>query len=637
MKNLIITLISILLFVSHSPAQQKDSIARHPAAVVLSGDTLLHIYSGIGTFSAQQRAETISLRLKEIVEKNIHPSLIRTEEANGYRLISIAGIDIMAVTDNDAVINGRQPEVLTEEYVRIMRIAIMKAEQVYSMQNILLSIGTVAVLLTAAIFLFWGMRRIFPRWYAAVERWEKNFLKPFTLRSHELISEETISLFLVVLSKGIRLAVSLAVVYLFSTYSLSLLPWTKHWNIGPVLTGIFLTLFSTIALAAGFKLLNALFASVIGKIRSWKGTLIKPVKLKSVELLSEERLAELFEGGFKSVRLLFLAVFVYFYLTVIFTLFEFTQSWSSILLGYITKPVWNVINAVITYIPNLFFIVVIGYAARLIIKFTRLLFSEIQKGNLTVTGFNADWGEPTYKIIRFLIVAFAAVIIFPYLPGSETAAFEGISVFLGVLISLGSSSAVSNIVAGIVLTYMSPFKIGDRVKIADTVGDITAKTLFVTHVRTIKNVDISIPNAIVLGNHIVNFSTSAANRGLILHTTVTIGYDVPWKKVHELLNAAAAATENILSEPKPYVLQTSLDDFYVSYELNAYTDKPNAMAATYSMLHQNIQDAFNRAGVEITSPHFAAVRDGNKTTIPDDYLPRDYQTPGFRVFHFNNK
>ena len=157
------------------------------------------------------------------------------------------------------------------------------------------------------------------------------------------------------------------------------------------------------------------------------------------------------------------------------------------------------------------------------------------------------------------------------------------------------------------------------------------KTLLVTRIRTIKNVDITVPNAMVLSSHITNFSSSAQDYGLILHTTVTIGYDAPWRQVHELLIAAAQATGNILEQPVPFVLQTSLDDFYVSYQINAYTDKPSVMARTYSELHQNIQEKFNEGGIEIMSPHYSTLRDGNQTTIPESYLPESYKQPTFRV------
>jgi small-conductance mechanosensitive channel len=220
--------------------------------------------------------------------------------------------------------------------------------------------------------------------------------------------------------------------------------------------------------------------------------------------------------------------------------------------------------------------VVIVVVVFYLLKFIHLFFTGIERGAIRFRGFYREWADPTYKIVRFMVIIFAAIMIYPYMPGSDTAAFKGISIFLGVLISFGSSSAIANVVAGIVMTYMRPFHIGDRVKIADTMGDVIAKTLLVTRVRTIKNVDITVPNAMVLSSHIINFSSSANRRGVILHTAVTIGYDVPWKKVHELLIAAADGVERIQEEPKPFVLQTGLNDYHVTYELNAYTDKPRS-------------------------------------------------------------
>jgi small-conductance mechanosensitive channel len=187
------------------------------------------------------------------------------------------------------------------------------------------------------------------------------------------------------------------------------------------------------------------------------------------------------------------------------------------------------------------------------------------------------------------------------------------------------------VVAGVVLTYTRAFLVGDRVRIGDTEGDVVRRSLLVTKVRTIKNVEITIPNGTVLASPIINFTTHAATHGLILHTTVTIGYDAPWRRVHELLIAAARATEHVLQDPAPFVFQTSLDDSYVSYQINAYTDRPAVMADTYSLLHQNIQDQFNRAGVEIMSPHYKALRDGNRVTIPAEHLPSSYHAPAFRV------
>jgi small-conductance mechanosensitive channel len=202
---------------------------------------------------------------------------------------------------------------------------------------------------------------------------------------------------------------------------------------------------------------------------------------------------------------------------------------------------------------------------------------------------------------------------------------------VGVLFSLGSQSAVSNMIAGFALTYRRAFKIGDRVKIADFTGDVIETRLQVTILRTIKNEEIVVPNAMIMNGHVINYSAEAKERGLILHTTVTIGYDAPWRRVHELLLQAAETTEGVLREPAPFILQKSLDDFYVTYELNAYTDQSHGMTQIYSLLHQNIQDSFNKGGVEIMSPHYAQLRDGNKVTIPASYLPQDYVPGGLRI------
>lgn len=325
-------------------------------------------------------------------------------------------------------------------------------------------------------------------------------------------------------------------------------------------------------------------------------------------------------------------VLFYIYIPLVFSFFPWTRSVGATLLGYVLGPIKFGLNAFVAYLPNLLIVFVVICFSYLAVRVARFIFREIERGTIGWPGFYPEWAMPTFKIVELLIVAFALVLIFPYLPGSDSPAFKGVSIFLGVLFSLGSTSAVANIVAGVILTYTRAFRTGDRVRIADTVGDVTGKTLLATYVRTIKNVDITIPNALVLGSHIVNFSTSAQGQPLILHTTVTIGYDAPWRQVHALLTEAAAATPAILREPKPFVLQTALDDFYVAYEINAYTDQPNRMATIYSDLHQNIQDKFNEAGVEITSPHYSAIRDGNRTAIPETYLPPEYVPSAFRLF-----
>jgi len=219
-------------------------------------------------------------------------------------------------------------------------------------------------------------------------------------------------------------------------------------------------------------------------------------------------------------------------------------------------------------------------------------------------------------VLRVLVYAFVFVVIFPYSPGSDSAVFQGVSIFIGILFSLGSSSAVANAVAGLVITYMRPFKVGDRVKISEITGDIIEKSFLVTRIKTVKNEIITLPNASVLSSHTMNYSTVQENSGVILHTTITIGYNEPWRNVHEALIQAAHNTSGILHDPKPFVLQKSLDDFYIAYEINGYTRDVHYMDFIYSDLHTNIQDVFAEKNIEIMSPHYRSLRDGDSTTIP---------------------
>lgn len=405
----------------------------------------------------------------------------------------------------------------------------------------------------------------------------------------------------------------------------------KAYSMRTILFGALYSLLATLALIVALAVINHFLPKIVATIESWRGAYIRSIRIQSIEVINEERIAALIISLVRGIRAILMLGLFYLYIPLVLSFFPWTRGMATQLFEYILTPIEKVGLSFVSYLPNIFFLLVIGAVTHYAIKFIRFLFAEVEKQTITIPGFYHDWADPTFKIVRFLMIAFAAVVAFPYLPGSDSPAFKGVSVFLGVLFSLGSSSAVSNVVAGVILTYMRAFKLGDRVKIADTVGDVVEKTLLVTRIRTIKNVDVTVPNAMVLGSHITNFSSSAQSYGLILHTTVTIGYDAPWRQVHELLISAALATENILELPAPFVLQTSLDDFYVSYQINAYTDKPSVMARTYSELHQNIQEKFNEAGVEIMSPHYSSLRDGNMTTVPESYLSDSYKPPPFMV------
>jgi small-conductance mechanosensitive channel len=288
-------------------------------------------------------------------------------------------------------------------------------------------------------------------------------------------------------------------------------------------------------------------------------------------------------------------------------------------------------ESVVNYLPNLLVIAVIAMITNYVIRLVRLIFSQIRKGDVKIPGFYPDWADPTAKLIRILLLILALIAAFPYLPGATSPAFRGITIFVGVLLSLGSSSAVASAIAGVILTYMRSFLVGDWVQIGDTTGEVLERTLLVTRLLTPKAEVITIPNSTVMSGSVKNYSTEAKKAGVIFYTTVTIGFDAPWRTVHQLLISAALATEHVLRQPIPFVLQRSLDDFYVTYELNAYTDTPREVLNIYSALHRNIQDEFNSAGVEICSPHFSSLRDGNTIAIPEKYIKPDYKAPAFRM------
>ncbi|QJD95416.1 mechanosensitive ion channel [Mucilaginibacter robiniae] len=367
--------------------------------------------------------------------------------------------------------------------------------------------------------------------------------------------------------------------------------------------------------------INRLFRWSLSKTKVERAWYSSGIKIKNYELLNAEQELGALHFIINIIKWVLIVLLVYLALPILFGIFPFTKDLSATLVGYVTSPLKRIGLGIWNYIPNLVTILVLVVIFRYVLRFFRYVKTEIEKERLTIPGFYADWANPTYQILRVLVLAFMLIVIFPYMPGSDSPIFKGVSVFVGVLFTFGSAGALGNIVAGLVLTYMRAFRLGDRVKIGEVTGDIIGRTLLVTRIRTIQNEIISIPNSTVMSNHTVNYSADAAVNGLIIHTTVSIGYDAPWRQVHQLLINAAIATPMIEAEPKPYVLQTSLDDYYVSYRINAFTRAPNKQAVIYSYLHQNIQDQFNQAGVEIMSPHYRALRDGSPSTIPTEHLP----------------
>jgi len=361
---------------------------------------------------------------------------------------------------------------------------------------------------------------------------------------------------------------------------------------------------------------NWLFRRVKVRIVKLRNTRLKPFSIQDYELLDTHKQVKLLIFLASLVRYAFMLLQLLLSVPLLFSIFPQTKNLAFQLFSYIWNPVKSILVGIVSYIPNLFTIFVICLAIRYLVRLFRYLAGEVQSERLKLRGFYPDWAIPTYHIIRFLLYAFMIAMIYPYLPGSNSGVFQGISVFVGLIVSLGSSTVIGNIIAGLVITYMRPFKIGDRIKLNDTTGNVIEKTPLVTRIRTPKNEVVTIPNSFVMSSHTVNFSQSAREYGLIIHSEVSIGYDVPWRKVNKLLIEAAFNTPGVVDDPRPFILSTSLNDWYPVYQVNAYIKDADKLAQIYSDLHQSIQDRFNEEGIEIMSPHYMAVRDGNASTLP---------------------
>ncbi len=336
-------------------------------------------------------------------------------------------------------------------------------------------------------------------------------------------------------------------------------------------------------------------------------------------------------GALRTARAVITVLLVAVYLLTIFDLFPLTRGYVISIVRYFVDPVLVIGKEFWDNIGNFIFIVVVVVLARVLLKVLRLLLSGAADGSISLPGVQSDLAMLLYKALRIIVLAIAAVMIYPYVPGSDSEAFKGIGLFAGALFTLGASGIAGNMIGGLALTFSGTFHIGDRVRIGDVIGDVTETTLLITRMRSLQNEIVTMPNSTILGGHVVNYSALARTQGLVLTTEVTIGYDAPWRKVHELMIDAALRTRNIVADPAPFVVQKSLNDYHISYVLWAYTRDASTMHLTYGELHQNIQDAFNEGGVEILSPAFSYLRDGNTTTIPAAYRAEGYKPEPFKV------
>jgi len=366
------------------------------------------------------------------------------------------------------------------------------------------------------------------------------------------------------------------------------------------------TIIATVAalLLAGFVLVVYRLGHRL--LARWLAARVSALQIQSVALVQSERVAGAIHRTLHVVTALALLVVVFEYLSFTLSRFPATRHLANNLGALVLDPLWIMGQAVVNEIPSLAFLAVLFVVFRLVLRALRLVFDGLRKGALRLQGFEPEFADPTYKIVRFGLTAFVVVVAYPYLPGSDSAAFKGVSLFVGVLLSLGSSSAISNLIAGYLLIYRRAFRVGDRVKIGDVVGDVTESKIQVTRLRSVKNEEIVIPNSQILTGHVVNYSALARTEGLILHTEVGIGYETPWRQVEAMLLMAAERTPGVVQTPAPFVLQRALADYAVTYELNVYSREARTMLEDYHQLHRQILDVFNQYGVQIMTPSYMA-------------------------------
>jgi len=339
----------------------------------------------------------------------------------------------------------------------------------------------------------------------------------------------------------------------------------------------------------------------------------------SYKLIQANQLTRVLHVFYKTIKVVIILAIIIGFIDYMLGLFPWTKAVSVYILNLFLDPLRSIGLGFINYLPSLIFLIVIFLVTQYLIRLIKLFFHSIDTKGIEIKNFDPEWAMPTFKIFKFFIIIFAIVIAFPYIPGSSTGAFQGISVFLGVLFSLGSSSFISNVVAGYSMTYRRAFKKGDRIQVNDINGFVEDQSLMVTRLRTVKNEEIVIPNSLLLNSNVMNFSARAKDKGLILHTKVGIGYESPWRQVEAILKLAADRTEGLLKDPPPFVLQSELGDFAVVYEINAYCTDVNLMYLYSTALHQNILDLFNENNIQIMTPAYEGDPETPKVVPKDQW------------------
>ncbi len=372
-------------------------------------------------------------------------------------------------------------------------------------------------------------------------------------------------------------------------------------------------LLRAIGLAVAATVILVLALAVIRRVHRWLSAHLADVVGPRLKTLAIGGFTQHIEGIILFIRGVvgltawaLVTVSLYLWLTFSLTKFPYSRPWGEQLHHYMIDGIKAILLTVVDFIPGLVIVAVIFLITRFLARLARLFFDAIESGHVTVPGLYAETAQPTRRIVTVILWLFSLVMMYPYLPGSDSNAFKGVSVFVGLLLSIGSAGTVNQAVSGLMLMYSRALRVGDYVQIGETVGTVVALGMFSTRIRTPWGEIVSLPNAVIVGTTTKNFSREEETGGALLTTTVTIGYNAPWRQVHAMLIEAAIRTKGLMKEPMPRVLQRSLSDYYVEYMLGARIAEPQTRVAVLDVLHRNIQDVFNEYGVQIMSPHYMA-------------------------------
>jgi small-conductance mechanosensitive channel len=370
--------------------------------------------------------------------------------------------------------------------------------------------------------------------------------------------------------------------------------------IGKIFHALGAAILLTVILFVTLWLLKRMDVKLQMKIRSG----IDTVEIKSFRLIKSGNIFKIMGILFRTTRVLIIIIIIAIFVEYILGLFPWTNNIAVSVLELFLKPLKTIGNGILKFIPSLAFLIVIFFVTRYFLKLIKLLFTGIDQGAIDLKNFHPTWAMPTFRILRTAVIAFAVVLAYPYIPGSQSNAFKGVTVFIGVLFSLGSSSFVGNIIAGYSMTYRMAFKKGDLIQVDDQIGFVLEQKILVTRLLSHKNEEIVIPNSILQNSKIINYSARENDQRLILHTKVGIGYETPWRQVDAMLKLAAERTPGLLKDPPPFVLKESLGDFAVNYEINVFCSDVTNIKRHYNNLHQNILDVFNENNVQIMTPAY---------------------------------